>query len=109
LQPGGHADGELDLAQVACKELLEETGLDFPKPSLDAIFDIDIHLIPEHKGVPKHAHYDVRYLFISPILQAPILNAESKAIHWVPLAEVSSLVNSEASILRMVHKSVGSG
>ena len=42
-QPGGHADGQSNILQVALKEAEEETGLtDFEVVS-PAIFDIDVH------------------------------------------------------------------
>lgn len=88
LQPGGHADGEWPLYDVAEREAREETGLthltlmDFTrwrpwdssiKKVMPPIFDIDIHTI--HETLPTthqnstlattHKHYDVRYLFIT--------------------------------------------
>ena len=32
-------------------------GCSFGEP-----FDLDVHAIPEHGGVPEHLHYDIRYL-----------------------------------------------
>ena len=62
LQPGGHADGCDDLQQVALKEAKEESGLEHIELVCDDIFDVDVHLIQEHGGVPSHYHYDVRFL-----------------------------------------------
>ena len=52
LQLGGHADGIEDLRVVAQKELEEESGLSGSRFYSNEIFDIDIHTIPERKGVP---------------------------------------------------------
>jgi 8-oxo-dGTP pyrophosphatase MutT (NUDIX family) len=63
LQPGGHADGDPDLAAVARREVLEETGIGDLEILIPGPFDLDIHAIPEKKGVSAHLHYDVRFLF----------------------------------------------
>ena len=69
MQPGGHADGDENLFEVAIKEAIEEIG--YPRevmhfPLGDAIFHLDVHSIAERtrKGVtePMHLHYDVRFL-----------------------------------------------
>ena len=65
LQPGGHADGQGDLAQVALREATEETGLTSLKVLSPAI-DLDIHTIPERGDEPEHLHLDVRFLVIAP-------------------------------------------
>lgn len=59
LQLGGHADGDTDMAQVALKEAVEESGLSDLSVE-GAIFDLDRHWIPERKDVPGHWHYDMR-------------------------------------------------
>lgn len=48
LQPGGHADGNGNLFEVALHEAFEETGLDLPifTPVNSLIFDIDVQKIP---------------------------------------------------------------
>lgn len=101
LQPGGHADGDPNLPEVARKEALEETGLDTSLLLGGRIFDLDIHPIPAGKGVPAHEHFDVRFL-----LEAngdPAANHESHEVRWIDLEEIESLTE-EASILRMRRK-----
>ena len=61
LQLGGHADGDRDFARVALREAEEESGLTGLSVE-PAIFDLDAHWIPEHKDVPAHCHYDVRFV-----------------------------------------------
>ncbi len=103
LQPGGHCDGETDVAAVALKETLEETGLKDLIIDNRNIFDIDIHSIPERKGVAEHQHFDVRFLIIANENEEPKISNESVDIQWVKLKEVDRY-NKDESIMRMVRK-----
>lgn len=104
LQPGGHADGDEDVARVALKEALEETGMSGLKLYTGQIFDLDIHVIPERKGVPQHEHFDIRYL-ISVDRNTPFqLSDESNELAWLPLEKVVQETDDNKSILRMVEK-----
>src|SRR5207253_2429971 len=64
LQLGGHADGEADVLAVAMREAREESGLTSLRAVSTAIFDCDVHAIPERKAEREHYHYhyDVRFL-----------------------------------------------
>lgn len=104
LQLGGHADGMENIAEVAKKELQEESGLRNFKLFDDQIFDLDIHTIPERKGVPEHEHFDVRYLFLTDEKEALSINHESKEMAWVPLSSIAQLCNKNDSIMRMIKK-----
>jgi len=100
LQPGGHADGDPDLEAVARREVLEETGVGGLELLVPGPFDLDIHAIPEKRGVPAHLHYDVRFLFAAPadaILQAG--DREVREVVWVPLDNLDRLLLDE-SVLR---------
>ncbi|WP_341225015.1 NUDIX hydrolase [uncultured Arcticibacterium sp.] len=102
LQPGGHCDGNEHTYKVAEKELLEETGL-VALTENSNIFDVDIHVIPERKGVPEHKHYDIRYLF-QVDEEAPLVqNHETLGMKWIAMVDVPTL-SSEESILRMINK-----
>lgn len=104
-QPGGHADGETDILQVALKEAREETALTDIQVVESSIFDVDVHLIPARDLMPAHLHYDIRFLFEANS-NAPLLgNHESKAVKWVALEEIKNY-NSSDSILRMVKKTL---
>jgi 8-oxo-dGTP pyrophosphatase MutT (NUDIX family) len=102
LQPGGHADGDANIMEVALKEAFEETGLKQLKV-LPEILDIDIHTIPERKGVPEHLHYDIRFAIIANDLEPFLISDESADIQWISLENVANF-NSEKSIERMVTK-----
>jgi 8-oxo-dGTP pyrophosphatase MutT (NUDIX family) len=99
VQPGGHCDGDSDVAAVALKEAQEESGINDIVLLSPAIFDIDIHAIPEHKGVPAHDHYDVRFLMKARGSDAFVQNHESKAIQW--FAKDEPLPTDHLSVVRM--------
>lgn len=89
LQPGGHCDGDPDPLAVAAKEIVEETGVTSAAPVSERPFDIDIHVIPEHKGVPRHEHYDIVYLFTAdPSETTARSESETKDIGWFDLETV---------------------
>lgn len=102
-QTGGHCDSDSDVLNVALKEAQEETGLSDIKIISPEIFDIDIHEIPERKGIPAHLHYDVRFLFEADKNETLNISSESIDLAWVALSEVSKLNDSE-SIMRMIRK-----
>ena len=89
LQPGGHADGDADLARVALREAVEETGstgLRVVEPAVD----LDVHLVDPPAEDP-HEHHDVRFLVLAPPGSVPIGNHESEALRWVAVADLPSL------------------
>lgn len=105
LQPGGHADGQTNLLQVALKEATEETGLTSLSIVSSAIFDVDIHPIPANAKDPAHDHYDVRFHFFADLNEVPTSNHESRACKWVPFSRLTAYTQEE-SVLRMARKSL---
>lgn len=86
LQPGGHADGEANLARVALKEATEETGIERLE-IVDPAIDLDIHNVAR-PGAPEILHYDVRFLVFAPVGAEPVGNHESQEIRWVSLDDL---------------------
>ncbi|GAB3699425.1 NUDIX hydrolase [Spirosoma flavus] len=103
LQPGGHADGDPDVAAVALREAQEETGLTSLRLVSPTIYDVDIHPIPARNDVPEHLHYDIRFL-LEADPQEPFGDSdEIKNIQWFSIENAKKIADSD-SILRLVLK-----
>ncbi len=82
-QPGGHCDGDGNLANVAMREVVEETGLTDFDVMLPAC-DIDIHSFPAKGAEPEHLHLDVRFLLTAGNDALVADKAETLGAQWVP-------------------------
>lgn len=89
---GGHADGNKNLAEVAVKEALEETGLSEIKCLLDEIYSLETIRVDGHMKnglyVPTHLHLNVTYL-LEADEEAPLtIKADENAgLQWFKLEE----------------------
>ena len=107
LQPGGHADGDTDLAAVALKEASEESGLAQLALQDGVIFDLDRHWIPERASVPGHWHFDVRYVVRCVGSEAFVANAESLALAWREVKDIAQDAGADDSLRRMAARWLG--
>jgi len=90
LQPGGHADGDGNLARVALGEAEEETGISGLRVLTPAV-DLDVHVFHNARDTePDHLHLDVRHLVVAPPGAIATGNEESEGLRWLSLAEVAS-------------------
>ena len=99
LQPGGHADGDANLAAVARREAEEETGIDGLRVAVPAI-DVDVHLVSPPKEAP-HLHHDVRFLVLAPAGAEIAGNHESTALRWCRIGDLDEL-DVDESVRRLV-------
>ena len=100
LQLGGHADGDVDLSRVALKEAEEEFGLTGLSVE-PQIYDLDRHWIPEHKGVPGHWHYDVRFVVYAGDSEEFAVSDESLDLAWRDIAALAADADADESLRRM--------
>jgi 8-oxo-dGTP pyrophosphatase MutT (NUDIX family) len=108
LQPGGHADGDANLARVALREAREETGVAGLRVE-GGIFDLDRHRIPARGDEPEHWHYDVRYVVRAGTDERFAINTESLALAWRPVADVAADASLGISLPRMARKWLARG
>ncbi len=106
-QPGGHIEDTDSSVLAACKrEAIEETGLKDIEVLSPQIFDIDIHTIPERKGIPEHIHYDVRYAFIAHSEDFNLDITEVNGAKWVKIERCVDDSSKYGSIVRMAQKTL---
>lgn len=105
---GGHADGNADLLEVACKEAAEETGIKQTKPLTGQLDSLDILPVYGHfkKGqyISAHLHLSAAYLLVADETQPVTANkAENSAVRWCE-ADRLSAYSVEPHLLRIYAK-----
>lgn len=89
---GGHADGVENLAEVALRELQEETGVENASLVSDEIFSLETLTVDGHikKGayVPCHLHFNVTYLAEADEAETLVVKEdENQAVKWFTFEE----------------------
>lgn len=84
---GGHADGNIDLKEVALKEAREESGLENIRLVSDDIFSLEILTVDGHikngEYVNSHLHFNITYLIeADPLDNIHIKEDENSNIAW---------------------------
>jgi 8-oxo-dGTP pyrophosphatase MutT (NUDIX family) len=100
-QPGGHADGEANLARSALREATEESGIAGLVVYAPAI-DLDVHEV-RPPGEAPHLHLDVRYLVLAPPGAVAVHNHESTGQAWVSRTDLPGY-RPDAGLVRLVHR-----
>ena len=101
LQPGGHADGDGNLAHVAWREATEETGIDGLVVVTPAI-DVDVHEV-DPPAEDAHLHLDVRFVVLAPPDAVVVGNDESHELRWVHPDGLGDL-GADDGLLRLVRR-----
>jgi 8-oxo-dGTP pyrophosphatase MutT (NUDIX family) len=97
LQPGGHADGDMELAAVALREATEETGIDGLRVLVPAI-DLDLHEVDHGDALGNHLHLDLRFVVVAPPGAVIEGNHESLELRWVTMGELEDLADEEGLV-----------
>ena len=84
---GGHADGIENLAEVAMRELQEETGVKNARLVSDEILSIETLTVDGHmkkgKYVSSHLHFNLTYLAEADESETLVVNEdENQAVKW---------------------------
>lgn len=111
LQLGGHCDGDANLAHVALREAIEESGIE--ELAIDPrIVDVDIHRIPARPATqaraeePAHDHLDCRFVVYAPEGAVERISDESLALGWFAIDEALRL-DLDRSLVRLFHTVLG--
>jgi 8-oxo-dGTP pyrophosphatase MutT (NUDIX family) len=95
--PGGHADGDNDLLNVAIKEVIEETGVKNVTPITEQIISLNIIAVKGHmkKGnyVSPHLHLSTAFLLSADENEKLIVKSdENSKVQWIPVTELDSYI-----------------
>ncbi len=95
---GGHADGEDDMAAVAKRELMEETGIKNPRLVSPEPISLEILTVDGHmkrgKYVHSHLHLNLTYLFEADESEALRIKAdENSGVKWFGVDEMFAAVS----------------
>jgi len=103
LQPGGHADGDGDLARVALREAVEETGISGLR-LVEPPVDLDVHVV-DPPSEDAHEHHDIRYLVVAPPGSVPVGNHESEALKWVDRGDLVGM-GADPGLIRLADRAL---
>lgn len=105
---GGHADGVENLAEVALRELQEETGVKNARLVSDEIFSLETLTVDGHikRGayVSSHLHFNITYLAEAEESETLVVKEdENQAVKWFTFEEALE-ASTEAWMVENVYK-----
>ncbi len=97
---GGHADGNMDLLEVAIKEVKEESGVETVKAIFDDIYSLEILSVDGHfkngEYVPTHVHLNITYLLQADEKETVVSKEdENSAVGWFDLEKAVEVSNEQ--------------
>jgi len=109
-----HADWDMDIENVAIRELEEEAGIFIEKSDLlEGFIDLELQTIPERKNVPwkkcpwgepEHFHYDIRFVVkIDENIDFKKQESEVNDIKWFTTEELEK-ENLSPWVLKIIKK-----
>jgi len=92
--PGGHADGNPDLLQVAYEEAREETGVKNLRPLSEGIMSLDILPVFKHtkggEAVASHLHFNASFIFVAGESQQLMAKEdENSGVAWLEVGKLA--------------------
>jgi len=95
---GGHADGDVNMLEIAIKEAIEETGVKSVRPLTEQMVAIDILTVNGHEKrgryVSAHLHLNTSYALIADESDEFILNEdETSGVEWVDVDRLHEYSN----------------
>ncbi len=95
--PGGHADGEENLAEVALREVQEETNLTSARLLENTIFSLEVFSVPPHfrhsSYISSHLHLNCSFLLEADENEVfKVKPDENSAIRWIPFIEIEKSI-----------------
>lgn len=98
--PGGHADGDDNLLNVAIKEVIEETGIKNVTPITEQILSLNILPVKGHMKndiyVSPHLHLSIAFLLLADENEKLIIKSdENSNVQWLPIDDLESYVTEE--------------
>lgn len=105
---GGHADGNIDLKQVAVKEAMEETGIKNFTVLTPDFYDVEVIPVPPHfkRGfaIGNHLHLNVTYLLMADENELlRVKEDENSKLAWLDVDKLDEFV-SEKDMLPIYHR-----
>ncbi|WP_312645317.1 NUDIX hydrolase [Hydrogenoanaerobacterium sp.] len=95
---GGHADGDIDLLEIALKEAREETGLHHVRPLTEQLLTVDILPVYGHvkRGsyVCSHQHLNGAYVLLADEEEELAIKPdENSAVRWFDTDQLAQVVS----------------
>ena len=103
----GHADWEINLKNVAIRELEEESWISIKEDDLfENFMDLDLHVIPERTNEPEHFHYDTRFVVM--IDEKTIFKKQELEVNDIKWFDIDDLRKQKLSswVLKVIDKIV---